>query len=140
MLSPTRSPALGQLDFCALIPKNIPLLSDVVKRVGCNPASRAALSAAIAQQLSPQPATPGGVAQPPAWYVPIAAVGGPQLIADCLCKGQPQTGPYPGGYPGYYAPPQPWYQSPLVIGGIVVGLGVLAFALSNRPAHKESDS
>jgi hypothetical protein len=128
MLQPAR--ALGAADLCSLIPKDIPLLSDIVKRVGCDPAVRGALSAAIAQALTPQPATPGGVAAPTPWYVPLAAVGGPQLVANCLCQGAKQ------GLPGQYmAPPAPpWYQNPWVIGGIVAGGLVLVLALGRPPA------
>ena len=36
----------------------------------------------------------------------------------------------PQNVPQTYAPPKPWYKSPLVIGGVVVGVGLLAWYLS----------
>lgn len=128
-----RPSALGQTDLCSLIPTSyIPILRDVVAKVGCNPASRAYASAAITQALSEPGATPGAPSQVPA-YAPFIATLGPAVIADCICKqsGMPQGGPQVP----YYPPPQPWYSNPLVVGGIVLGAAALVFALRPKPAE-----
>jgi hypothetical protein len=130
MLRPTT--ALGQFDYCSIIPTQyIPVLKDVVSKVGCNPAVRAAASAAIVQALTPSVA-PGTPAQAP-WYATIAAVGGPQLIADCICKNMPSTMP-----PNIPAPAQAWYQNPWVIGAVALGAVTLAIVLSRPKAAAPS--
>lgn len=137
LFSPRRAPSVGlgqvssgsSFSLCSLIPTEyVPVLRDMVRNVGCNPAARATLSAAIIQKL-------GGATNAP-WYAQFAAVGGPELVASCICN-DPK-------YQQYYPPPQPpkppvnWNVIAAVAAGVAVVGYVLAKSSAPRPAPRHA--
>lgn len=118
----------GGLDICKLIPADAALKA-LVGQYGCLPASKALLSAKIAELASTpaDPTKPGSKSTTPGW-AQILAYATPEIIAECLC-----TGAGAAQIP-YYPTPRPtqWFENPLVVGGTILGLVFLTLTLTKK--------
>jgi len=139
------APSLGQvvppqqsvqfLSLCTLIKPAlyIPGVNDLIRKIGCNPAMRGALSAAIIQHYTK---TTGTTVEAAPWYTQMLAIAGPEILADCACQDKSLLPP-----PGWKPPAPPAsglsLSNPVVLLGLAAAVAAVIFATTRRPAQPQ---
>jgi hypothetical protein len=123
-------PATMELSLCSLVKPAlyVPGVKEIVKNIGCNPATKAALSSAIIQNYTKKT---GSKVEAAPWWTQVLAIAGPEILADCVCQDK-QFQPSGGGASEKKAGLS--LSSPIVIGGIAVAAIAVALLAAKRQA------